>query len=131
LKTTHKIKIYKSSQPLREIVAPQRRSGASPIITRREGISMTRNNTTSETAAGLVVVTDVGVREGEENMLFKSENGRLKSIIDALNDKISSGNSGDDSANDAVLKKIQKDLNEGHTACFSAYVSGIYKRLKF
>jgi hypothetical protein len=35
---------------------------------------MTRNNTTSETAAGLVVVTKVGVREGEENMLLKSEN---------------------------------------------------------
>jgi hypothetical protein len=55
----------------------------------------------------------------------------LKSIIDALNDIIASGNSGDDSANDTMQKKIQKDLNEGHKACISAYVSGIYKRLNF
>jgi hypothetical protein len=48
--------------------------GAPPIVTRREGVYMTRSNRTSETAAGLVVVTDVGVREGEEEMLLKSEN---------------------------------------------------------
>jgi hypothetical protein len=112
-------------------MAPQRRSGAPPIVTRREGVSMTRNNRTSETAAGLVVVTDLNAREGEENMLLKSENDQLKSIIDALNDKIALGKSGDDSANDAMQKKIQKELNEGHKACISSYVSGIYKRLKF
>jgi hypothetical protein len=120
-----------TTQPLREIMAPQRRSGAPPVVIRREAIAMTRKNATSETASGLVVVTDVGEREGEENMLLKSENDRLKRVIDALNDKITSGNSGDDSANDALQKKIQKNLNEGHKACISAYVSGIYKRLKF
>jgi hypothetical protein len=74
LTTTHKKKINLSSTPLRGIMAPHRRSGAPPIVTRREGVSMTSNNRTSETAAGLVVVTDLGAREGEENMLLKSEN---------------------------------------------------------
>jgi hypothetical protein len=68
---------------------------------------MTRNNRTSETAAGLVVVTDDGVREGEENMMLKSENNWLKSIIDALNEKNALGNSGDDSANDAMQKNTE------------------------
>jgi hypothetical protein len=102
-------KLHLSSKPLREIMAPQRRSGVPPIITRREGVSMTRNNRTSETAAGLVIVTDLGEREGEENMLLKSENDQLKSIIDALKDKIASGNSGDDSVNDAMQKKDKKN----------------------
>ena len=112
-------------------MAPTRRSGAPPIVTRRDGVSMTSNNRASETAAELVVVTNLGSQESEENMLLKRENDRLKSIIDAMNDKIASSNSGDDSANDTMQKKIQKELNEGQKACISSYVSGIYKRLKF
>jgi hypothetical protein len=58
-------------------MAPTRRSGVPPIVTKREGVSMTSNNRASETAAELVVVSDLGSKEGEENMLLKSENDRL------------------------------------------------------
>jgi hypothetical protein len=101
-------------------MAPIRRSGASTLVARRDG-----------TAAEVVGTTALGSKESEDNILLKSEIDKLKSIIDVLNGKIASGTSGDESGIDTMQKITQKELNEGQKASVGAYVSSIYKRLKF
>jgi hypothetical protein len=94
-------------------------------------MSTKSHNRPAETAAELVVALELGWKEGKENILLKSENDRLKSIIDVLNGKITSATSGDESAIDTMQKNNQKELNEGQKISISAYVSSIYKRFKF
>jgi hypothetical protein len=55
----------------------------------------------------------------------------LKKTIERLNGQITSATSGEESANDNVRIVKQKELNEGQRASVSAYVSSLFKRLKF
>ena len=63
--------------------------------------------------------------------LIKNENGELKRRIDMLTEKLTSATSGAGSSSDSSQETRQKELNEGQRASIGAYVSSLYKCLKF
>jgi hypothetical protein len=88
------------------------------------GATLNNNVLAVETADAVKAATD-------ENMKLKGEMDMLKKTIERLNGQITSATSGEESANDNVRIVKQKELNEGQRASVSAYVSSLFKRLKF
>ena len=72
-----------------------------------------------------------GTSGGVENRLLLNENGELKRRIEMLTEKLTSTTSGPSSGSDSSRERKQKELNDGQKASIGAYVSSLYKRLKF
>ena len=69
--------------------------------------------------------------EGDDNIILQNKNGELKRRIEMLTEKLTSATSGAGSGSDSSRETKQKELNEGQKASIGAYVSGLYKHLKF
>jgi hypothetical protein len=86
-------------------------------------------NRVSTEPASEVAVAVTG--QGVENRLLQQENDELKRQLDIWKEKVSSATSGAGSSSEASQVSHQKELNEGQRASIGAYVSNLYKRLKF
>ena len=85
----------------------------------------------AELASEVAVALELTTEDGVENILLRNENDELKRQIDILKEKVTSATSGAGSSSDASQASHQKELNEGQRASIGAYVSNLYKRLKF
>jgi hypothetical protein len=86
-------------------------------------------NRVSTEPASEVAVAVAG--QGVEYRVLQQENDELKRQLDIWKEKVSSATSGAGSSSEASQVSHQKELNEGQRASIGAYVSNLYKRLKF
>ena len=105
-------------------MAPTGRGNAQKGYARREGV-------VAAAEAGETTATELRSNQSAENIQLKNENDALKKKIDILKGKLNSATSGADSSGDTTQEMYQKVLNEGQRASISAYVSSLFKRLKF
>jgi hypothetical protein len=99
--------------------------------TQRDGSAAQTSMRATQAASKVAAATELRAKECAENALLKNENGELKRRTDMLTKKLTSATSGPGSGSDSSQEAKQKELNEGQRACISAYVSSLYKRLKF
>ena len=99
--------------------------------TQRDGSAAQTSKRAAEAAAEVAAATELREKECAENTLLKNENGELKRRIDMLTEKLTSATSGAGSGSNSSQEARQKEMNEGQRACIGAYVSSLYKRLKF
>ena len=99
--------------------------------TQRDGSAAQTSRRAAEAAADMAAATELRNKECAENTLLKSENGELRRRIDMLTEKLTTTSSGAGNGSDSSQETRQKELNEGQRACIGAYVSSLYRRLKF
>ena len=101
---------------------------AHPLV---RGAGSQRGNTQGERRpVGVTHIAGLESRtreQGAENAMLRIQNDALKKRIETLEEKLATD--GNVAGNMQALN--QKELNEGQRASISAYVSGLYKRLKF
>ena len=107
------------------------RSSAQRNIAQREGSAAQTSRRAAEALAEVTAASELRSKECAENILLKNENGELKRRIEMLTEKMCSAASGAGSGSDSSQETKQKNLNEGQKASIGAYVTGLYKRLKF
>ena len=101
------------------------------------GASSQRGNTQRErrpagVTQGAAAELESRTREqGAENAMLKIQNDALKKRIETLEEKLATEQNKDGNVAGNMQALNQKELNEGQRASISAYVSGLYKRLKF
>jgi hypothetical protein len=99
--------------------------------TQRDGSAAQTSRRAAEAAADMAAATELRNKECAENTLLKNENGELRRRIDMLTEKLTTASSGAGNGSDSSQETRQKELNEGQRACIGAYVSSLYRRLKF
>ena len=99
--------------------------------TQKDGSAAQTSKRVAEAAAEVAAATELREKECAENTLLKNENGELKRRIDMLTEKLTTASSGAGSGSGSSQEARQKEMNEGQRACIGAYVSSLYKRLKF
>ena len=97
-------------------------------VTGNQGIAINRVST--EPASELAVAVTVP-EQGVEIRLLQKENDELKHQLDIWKEKVTSTTSGAGSSSEASQVTHQKELNEGQRAGIGAFVSNLYKKLKF
>ena len=96
-----------------------------------DGTSLANCRTAVEAADETAAESRKGTLEGGENTILLNENGELKRRIEMLTEKLTQVTSGPGSGSDSSRETKQKELNDGQKASIGAYVSSLYKRLKF